>query len=86
MVGAGSPARAAELGAVEVGSFTARNFRLQCGEVLPELKLVYETYGALAPDGGNAILITHGYTSSHHAAGRDAAGEAGWWDALLRLA
>jgi homoserine O-acetyltransferase/O-succinyltransferase len=71
------------LGVVEVKSFTSRNFRLQSGEVLPELKLAYETYGTLAPGGRNAILATHGYTSSQHAAGLDANGEAGWWDGLV---
>jgi homoserine O-acetyltransferase len=68
---------------VEVKRFTGRNFRLQSGEVLPELTLAYETYGTLASHGRNAILITHGYTSSQHAAGLDANGEAGWWDALI---
>jgi homoserine O-acetyltransferase len=66
-------------------TFTAYGFRLQSGQVLPELKLAYETYGRLAPDGRNAVLITHGLTSSGHAAGRylptDAA--AGWWDGLI---
>jgi homoserine O-acetyltransferase len=38
--------------------------------VLPEMALAYETYGTLAPDGRNAVLITHGFTSSHHMAGR----------------
>jgi homoserine O-acetyltransferase len=76
-------AKESGLGVVEVKSFTSRNFRLQSGEVLPELTLAYETYGTLAPDGRNAILITHGYTSSQHAAGLDANGEAGWWDGLI---
>jgi len=71
------------LGVIEVKSFISRNFRLHSGEVLPELALAYETYGTLAPDGRNAILVTHGYTSSQHAAGLDANGEAGWWDALI---
>lgn len=71
------------LGVAEVKSFSTRNFRLQSGEVLPELKLTYETYGTLAPSGRNAILATHGYTSSQHAAGLDANGEAGWWDELI---
>jgi homoserine O-acetyltransferase/O-succinyltransferase len=36
-------------------------------------------------DGGNAVLVTHGYTSSHHAAGRHAAngGQLGRWDGLI---
>ena len=36
----------------------------------PSLTIAYETYGRLAADGRNAALATHGYTSSHHAAGR----------------
>jgi homoserine O-acetyltransferase/O-succinyltransferase len=44
-----------------------------------------ETYGRLAADGRNAVLVTHGYTSSHHAAGRSPANEnlPGWWDGLI---
>ena len=36
-------------------------------------------------DGSNAVLITHGYTSSHHAAGRNPANgnQPGWWDGLI---
>ncbi len=71
------------LGVVEAKNFSVRNFRLESGEVLPELRLAYEAYGARAPDGRNAILATHGYTSSQHAAGLDANGEAGWWDGLI---
>ncbi len=71
------------LGRVEVKSFTTHNFRLQSGEVLPEVTLAYETYGRPAPDGRNAILVAHGYTSSQHAAGLDAKGEPGWWDGLI---
>ena len=71
------------LGVVEVKYFATTNFRLQSGEVLPELKLAYETYGTLSPNGRNAILVTHGYTSSQHAAGLDANGLPGWWDGLI---
>src|SRR5258708_28254654 len=71
------------LGVVEVKRFSTANFRLESGEILPELKLTYETYGTLAPGGRNTILVTHGYTSSQHAAGLDANGEAGWWDGLI---
>jgi homoserine O-acetyltransferase len=41
------------------------DLKLRSGEVLPDAKLAYCTYGTLAPDGRNAILLTHGYTSSH---------------------
>lgn len=83
MVTGNAMANAKVLGTVEVKSFITRDFRLQSGEVLPELKLAYETYGALASEGHNAILIAHGYTSSQHAAGANAAGEVGWWDGLI---
>ena len=51
-------------------SFSPRATSAENGIVLPEVKIAYETYGTLAPDGRNAVLITHGYTGSHHAAGR----------------
>jgi hypothetical protein len=72
--------------------FTTRDFKLESGVVLPELTLAYETYGTLAPDGRNAVLHTHGYTGSHHAAGTygatgagkgHKAGDVGSWDKLI---
>lgn len=72
--------------------FTTRNFKLESGAVLPELTLAYETYGTLAPEGRNGVLYTHGYTSSHHAAGTygttgagkgHKAGDVGAWDKLI---
>jgi homoserine O-acetyltransferase len=66
-------------------TWTTRDFRLESGEMLPELTLAYETYGKLAADGRNAILVTHGFTSSQHAAGKYSAADetAGWWDGLI---
>ena len=49
--------------------FTTKDFTLENGQSLAELTLAYETHGRLARDGRNAILVTHGFTSSHHAAG-----------------
>ena len=74
-----------DLGTVEDRSFVIPDFRLQNGSVLPEAKIAYETYGRLAAGGRNAVLITHGYTSSHHAAGRNPANNnlPGWWDGLI---
>jgi homoserine O-acetyltransferase len=40
---------------------------------MPEATIAYETYGRPAFDGRNAILCTHGYTGSHHFAGRNPA-------------
>jgi len=70
---AGVMARGADLGTVEDRIFPISGFRLRNGVVMPEVKIAYETYGRLAPDGRNAVLIVHGYTSSHHAAGRSPA-------------
>jgi homoserine O-acetyltransferase/O-succinyltransferase len=66
-------------------TFTTKDFRLDGGAVLPEMSLAYETYGRLAAGGRNAILVTHGFTSSHHAAGRYAPTDAlpGAWDGLI---
>lgn len=71
------------LGNVKVKHFTMGNFILERGGTLSELVLAYETYGDLRSDGRNAFLLTHGFTSSQHAAGRDLRGEAGWWDGLV---
>src|SRR5215831_6961336 len=77
---------------VESKLFTTADFKLQTGVVLPRVSLAYETYGTLASDGRNAVLMTHGYTGSHHFAGRYRAGGAprglgdgdvGSWDKLI---
>jgi homoserine O-acetyltransferase/O-succinyltransferase len=75
----------ADLGTVEDRSFSISGFRLQNGIVMPQVSIAYETYGRLAAEGRNAALITHGYTSSHHAAGRNPANgnQPGWWDGLI---
>jgi homoserine O-acetyltransferase/O-succinyltransferase len=75
----------ADIGLVEDRSFLFRDFRLQNGAVMPEVSITYETYGRLRADGRNAVLVTHGYTSSHHAAGRNPANgnQPGWWDGLI---
>jgi homoserine O-acetyltransferase/O-succinyltransferase len=65
-------------------TFKIKDFRLESGAVLPEVTIAYETYGTLAPDGRNAVLLTHGYTSSQHMAGRSGAnGAEGSWDGLV---
>ena len=64
--------------------FTAYGFELESGQKLPEMTLAFETYGTLARGGRNAILITHGFTSSQHAAGTYTPnGAPGWWNGLI---
>lgn len=47
----------------EPKSFSTRDYHLQSGVVMPEVTIAYATLGTLAPDRGNAVLITHGNTS-----------------------
>lgn len=63
----------------------AAGFAFENGARLPSLRMAYETYGRLAPDGRNAILVLHGSTGSGHAAGRHGPNDAqpGWADALI---
>ncbi len=74
---------------VERKVFAAKSFHLESGVVMPEILIAYETYGKLAPDGRNAVLLTHGFTSSQHMAGRYAGpggaptGAEGSWDGLV---
>ena len=58
---------------------------LDCGRVLPQYELVYETYGELNADRSNAILICHALSGDHHAAGyhRMEDRKPGWWDTAI---
>jgi len=58
---------------------------LEFGGCLPDVHLAYETWGNLAPDGSNAILLLHALTGDSHAAGLPAPGHptVGWWDSLI---
>ena len=51
---------------------------LRLGGMLPRTEVAYVTYGRLAPDGRNAILLAHGYTSSHLFADGSNASEGTW--------
>lgn len=58
---------------------------LESGRELPGVRLAYETWGRLAPDRSNAVLVPHALTGDSHAAGPAGPGHptAGWWDALI---
>ena len=73
------------LDAVTGRRFTVSDFTLEGEGVLPEVTVAFETYGRLAPDGANAILVTHGFTSSQRAAGPPTPDnpEGGWWDGVI---
>lgn len=58
-----------ELINIQKQTFGIKDFKLQNGTVMPEVTIAYETYGDMASDGRNVILLTHGYTNSQKAAG-----------------
>jgi len=59
-------------------------FTLVSGHRLGSITVAYETYGTLNAVKDNAILVTHAFSGSAHAAGY-LAGEAkpGWWDDMI---
>ena len=60
-------------------------FRFSHGAVIAPFTVVYETFGELAPDKRNAILVCHALTPGAHAAGKYTAEDAkpGWWDGMI---
>lgn len=59
--------------------------RLEVDGALPEFTLAYETWGTLAPDRSNAVLVLHALTGDSHVAGQAGAGHPspGWWEPLV---
>ena len=62
---------------------TIRDFRLAGGAVLAEARIAYLTLGRLAPDGRNAVLVTHGYTSGPRMIEGGESASEGSWAALV---
>ena len=60
-------------------------FPLERGGVLPSVRVAYETWGTLAADGGNAVLVEHALTGDSHVVGPAGPGHPtpGWWDGLF---
>jgi homoserine O-acetyltransferase len=58
---------------------------LESGVRLGPVVLAYETYGILAPDRRNAILILHALSGDSHVAGYYSADDEkpGWWDCMV---
>lgn len=58
---------------------------LEAGGELPGVRIAYETWGRLAPDGSNAVLVLHALTGDSHVVGPAGPGHptAGWWEGLI---
>ncbi|BDZ42591.1 homoserine O-acetyltransferase [Paraoerskovia sediminicola] len=65
---------------VDVGTFD-----LEGGRRIPDVRVAYETWGELAPDGSNAVLVLHALTGDSHVTGPAGPGHmtAGWWEAMI---
>jgi homoserine O-acetyltransferase/O-succinyltransferase len=59
--------------------------RLERGGALPAVRVAYETWGTLAPGGGNAVLVEHALTGDSHVVGPAGPGQPtpGWWPTLV---
>jgi homoserine O-acetyltransferase len=58
--------------------------RLDGGALLAPVEIAYETYGTLAPDGSNAMLVCHALTGDQHlASAHPRTGKPGWWQRMV---
>ncbi len=53
---------------------------LELGGCLPEVTLLYETYGRLNAAKDNAVLLCHALSGDSHVARHDGRDDPGWWD------
>ncbi|MDO5663392.1 MAG: homoserine O-acetyltransferase [Brachybacterium sp.] len=58
---------------------------LECGEVLENVTVAYESWGSLDPDAGNAVLVLHALTGDSHVTGEAGPGHPtpGWWPEMV---
>ncbi|MFC4029954.1 homoserine O-acetyltransferase [Streptomyces polygonati] len=65
--------------------FPPKPLPLEVSGELPGVRIAYETWGRLAADASNAVLVLHALTGDSHAAGPAGPGHptAGWWDGLI---
>jgi homoserine O-acetyltransferase len=64
----------------DLGEFTT-----QSGWTFPNVRVAFETWGTLRPDGRNAVYVCHALTGDSHVAGEAGPGHrtAGWWDSMV---
>jgi homoserine O-acetyltransferase/O-succinyltransferase len=57
---------------------------LDSGQALEGAQIAYETYGTLAPDASNAVLVCHALTGDQYLASRHPiTGKPGWWERMV---
>ncbi|KOG36264.1 homoserine acetyltransferase [Streptomyces viridochromogenes] len=58
---------------------------MEAGGELPGVRIAFETWGRLAPDRSNAVLVLHALTGDSHVAGTNGPGHPtpGWWNGIV---
>ncbi len=66
-------------------AFTLDSFTTYTGQRLKQVRVGWESYGTLNQDKSNAILITHYFSATSHAAGKYRTSDPapGYWDAII---
>jgi homoserine O-acetyltransferase len=70
-------------GVVEKKTFTLPAYQTARGETIKDVKIGWESYGSLNPEKSNAVLITHYFSGTSHAAGKYKDGSVGYWDKII---
>nr|VFJ74957.1 MAG: homoserine O-acetyltransferase [Candidatus Kentron sp. FW] len=80
----GGPASAFD-GIVKKQAFEMPSYTTVGGKTIQKVRIGWESYGKLNESGDNAILITHHYTGTSHAAGMYDIGDErpGYWDSII---
>jgi len=70
---------------VDKKTFTLPSYVTVGGQTIKDVKVGWESYGSLNVDKSNAILVTHYFSATSHAAGKYRADDkiAGYWDAII---
>lgn len=68
--------------ATQIAQFPA--LTLDCGVILRDVEVAYETYGRLNSTKTNGILVLHAFSGDAHAAGiSKETGQPGWWSSMI---
>lgn len=73
------------VGVVEKQCFELERYTTVGGQLIPRLRVGYETYGTLAPGADNVVLVAHHFSGNSHCAGYYSEGDPvpGYWDAII---
>ncbi len=72
-------------GPVEKKVFSMPSYTTVGGQIIKNVRVGYETYGALSANRDNVVLIAHFFSGNSHAAGKYTPADAapGYWDSII---